>query len=166
VHSFAHKYALYRNRRRGGSGKLFEERFVSSPLVEVEQVARMTAYIDLNAYTAHMVRRPEEHIWSTCALHCGVPEIARIDPWLWTPSEWYLGLGETPELRAVRYREWLVEYASSEKLPDCVREKRIAERDAQPAYTRRLRRPNGQSAADHSLAYGAESQFSHLLPEV
>src|SRR4051794_32609576 len=49
VASLAHRYATYRNHARGGSGKLFEERYKSIPMHSVEQLALTTAYIDFNA---------------------------------------------------------------------------------------------------------------------
>src|SRR3990172_625503 len=65
VKSFAQRYALWRNRMRGGSGKLFEERFHCTIIEGDEQLAAATAYDDLNPTRAGMVADALDYPWST-----------------------------------------------------------------------------------------------------
>ena len=63
------RYSRYRNESREASGRLFEERFWCEPLLTLEAVEAITLYNDSNALQASMVDRPEDHRWSTCAIH-------------------------------------------------------------------------------------------------
>ena len=92
VKRFAHPYALYRNRRRGGTGKLFEERYKAIPVTDEIYLATLTTYIELNPVRAGYVEEPFAYPWSTYALQVGVDGSA-IPRRLWAPSDWYLALG-------------------------------------------------------------------------
>ena len=54
IKNCSQQYATYRNKRRGGSGKLFEERFFSKPIADDFHMAVVSAYVDLNPTDAHM----------------------------------------------------------------------------------------------------------------
>ena len=130
-----------RNSLRDGSGKLFEERFQSKPILDDEYLATVTIYNDVNAYRAGRVKTPLAHIWSTGPMHAG--RAGRIPGQLWTPSAWYLALGATPQARATRYRE-------------IVAERVVAAEDTAPTspYQRRLERPDRTSAQEMSPRWG------------
>ena len=105
VKAFAQRYALYRNRRRGGSGKLFQQRYTSKPVLDERYLATVQVYIEINAWRAGTVAEPRDHHWSTFSIHAGHPELSKIPLRLWTPSPWYLGLGDDSLARAERYLE-------------------------------------------------------------
>lgn len=147
VKAFAQRYARYRNRRRGGSGKLFQERYMSKPIEDPSYLARVQLYIELNAWRAGMVNNPLLHRWSTFPIHAGQPLLSKIPLKYWTPSPWYQGIARTPEVRARRYLE-LVECVQAEKDGKDLDEHVSAiERAVTTPSRRRLERPDGTSAA-------------------
>lgn len=105
VKRFAQRYAQDRNRRRAGSGRLFEQRFFSRPILTDEELAVVTAYVDLNPVRAGIVSHPSEYEWSTYGLHAKTA--TAIPSGIWTPSPWFLSLGRDPEMRASRYRDFV-----------------------------------------------------------
>src|SRR5688572_2568212 len=134
VQRFAQRYAQMRNRARGGSGKLFEQRFSSKPIKSDGQLAANIVYVELNPVKAGMVRAPAEYRWSSYRAHAGLP-----DPYtprdLLTPSTWYLSLGSDAATRQRTYAELVAAIV----------------RDIEPAAEptkkqRRLLRPDGSSA--------------------
>src|SRR5262249_9187154 len=48
VKSFSQRYAQFRNKQRGASGKLFEQRFFSRPVLTEAQVGIVISYIHAN----------------------------------------------------------------------------------------------------------------------
>lgn len=141
LHRTCQRYAQVRNSLRDGSGKLFEERFQSKPILDDEYLATVTIYNDVNAYRAGRVKTPLAHVWSTGPMHAG--RAGRIPGQLWTPSAWYLALGATPQARAIRYRE-------------IVAERVVAAEDTAPTspYQRRLERPDRTTAQEKSPRWG------------
>ena len=142
----AQRYAQARNRRRDGSGKLFEERYHCVPILSDEQLAVTTAYVDLNAFRAHYVEDFAAHRWCTYRLHAGLPDSA-IPADLWTPSPWYLSLGDTPEARAACYRDFAAvcgaRYRAAEAAAAATTRTELS-----PVYARRLERPDRTRAAE------------------
>jgi putative transposase len=154
VKLLAQRYAQARNSRRDGSGKLFEARFYCVPILSDEQMAMVTAYVDLNAFRAHTVEDPAAHRWCTYRLHAGLPD-SDIPADLWTPSEWYLSLGATPEARAHRYRQFATECGARYRAGEAA-EAAAAAVEPPLVYTRRLERPDGSRAAESGpVAYRA-----------
>jgi len=144
VQGAAQPYAQYRNKRRGGSGKLFEQRYGCVAIVDERQLAATTAYVDLNPVRAGIHVCPLDFPWSTCRLHCGV---SRVDPTLsrvWTPSVWYLGLSGHAEGRAIAYRDLLDCYAREDDWSDVAREREPP--GAKTTDRRRFERPNRKTA--------------------
>jgi putative transposase len=103
VKRFSQRYAMYRNKQRGGSGKLFQDRYYSKPIQDERYLAIAQIYIELNAWRAGMVTDPLDYPWSTFPIHAGHPDRSKIPMELWTPSPWYLALGRSDEARAQRY---------------------------------------------------------------
>jgi putative transposase len=131
VKGFAQPYAQQRNVLREGSGKLFKERFDCHVIDSESYLAVATAYVDRNASHHRLVAHPSEYGWSTYGLHVGRPELSKLPSGLWTPSDWYLGLGPA---RCEVYREWVDDcQAHDRELPP-------------PPSTKGVRRPNGSSA--------------------
>jgi putative transposase len=154
VKSTAQRYAVYRNRRRGGTGKLFEQRYQCIPVRTDEQLGIVTCYSDLNAVRAGLVDDPLKFRWSTYALHVGLPDRGDIPVELWTPSAWYLALGSDPALRALRYAEATAAYVEH-SLPE--RHSAIAaaiEAVSNASDGRRLERPDRTRANEDRAAYG------------
>jgi len=152
VKSFAQRYAQLRNQRRQSSGRLFDERFWSRPILNERQLAITTSYVELNPVRAGMVESPSEARWTTYALHAGRPECSDIPPGLWTPSEWYLALGRDPKERAAAYSAWCAECQARGERPEEV--DRIAVLEAASAeYSQRLLRPDGSSAREPQMFY-------------
>lgn len=109
VKTFSQRYAQHRNRIRGGTGKLFEERYYSKPIVDDAHYAATHAYTDLNPYRAGIVGHPGDYRWSTYRMHAGT-EDGRLGELLgpvWTPSGWYEALSSDPARRTRMYAEWV-----------------------------------------------------------
>jgi len=145
VRRVAQSYAVYRNRTRDGTGKVFEERYRAVPVRDVAQLAATLAYVDSNARFAGLERR-RPYPWSTRALHFGeaaVPAIAAV----WTPHDWYLSLGATPEARAARYAAFVAERDEARLRAEAACDAGDARRRTSLESGRRLLRPNGTRAA-------------------
>jgi putative transposase len=136
VRSFAQRYAQRRNRRRASSGKLFEQRFKSFPLVDAWRLADATAYIELNPVRAGVCDAPGDYPWSTYGLHAGTSG-GHVPAELWTPSPWYLSLGDSSEIRRARYAAWVEQCRTGKLVPEFVFK--------QPGEPR-IRRPDGSRA--------------------
>jgi len=158
VHSFAQRYAVFRNRNKHGTGKVWEERYRAYPKYTPERILAATAYIDLNGFRGGLAAAPELHRWSTCGLHAGAPELSRIPAWMWTPSEFYLALGQSEAERGARYRQFLAECLAADPrtlVEDGDRLAAIEALSSEP-YPHRLVRPNGSRARDFGgLLYGS-----------
>ncbi len=138
IHRTCLRYAQVRNHARDATGKLFEERFHSKPILDDAYLATATIYNDVNAYRAGVVTDPLGHLWSTGPLHAGRTSMVPRD--LWTPSAWYLALGATTAERATRYCETVAAHVrASSTEPGSARA---------PRYRLRVERPDGTSARD------------------
>lgn len=105
VHRFAQRYAQRRNLARGGSGKLFEERYRAIPITSERQLAATMPYIELNPVRAGIVGAAADYPWSTYRLHADLPAASPEIAELWTPHPWWLALAPSDERRAVLYRD-------------------------------------------------------------
>jgi len=110
VGSFAQTYAQYRNRRRGSSGKLFEERYKCIPITSETQMGITAAYIELNPVRARVCGDPEDYRWTTFHEHCGSRGPEPLYSEIWQPSSWYVSLGRDERVRATAYRDWFEHY--------------------------------------------------------
>lgn len=144
--SVAQRYAQGRNLARCQSGRLFEERYFSTPILTERQLAVTTAYVELNPVRAGMVDDASRHRWSTFALHAGRPEASQVPSGLWTPSEWYLSLGPDRGSRAEAYTNWLRAVHDRDERPERLSPKAAAVFSAAAADPRRIERPDGTSA--------------------
>jgi len=109
VKRVAQRYAQVRNKRYGTTGKLFEQRYYSKPMKSEAHLAIATAYIDLNPVRANLVDDGNDYKWSTHRIHSGLPCFTPGLTRLWTPTDWYLRLGQEPAARAAAYRDWISE---------------------------------------------------------
>ena len=150
VRRAAQPYAQSRNRQRGGTGKLFEQRFWSRPVECSEYLAVVSAYIDLNPEQAGV--GPRLLRWSTKGYYEGYPHLSSIPTSLLTPSPWYLDLGKTCASRHHRYRAWLQYYLEhQQRLRESFTIAQHAEegssnRNGEPPHSKRLERPDRSSA--------------------
>lgn len=136
------RYATSRNKKKDASGRLFEQRFWSQAC-DSEDLAGYTLYNDANAYSAGLVESPEDHKWSTCAIHYGRPERTNIPIGIWTPSNWYTSLGSE---RTAKYRTHMLSFLEG-RVPEWKYERlRGAERQTSLDYRRRIERPDGTCA--------------------
>ncbi|MBK9035201.1 MAG: transposase [Myxococcales bacterium] len=145
------RYAQLRNAARSASGKLFEERFHSKPILDDTYLMTVTIYNDVNAYRAKRIIDPFTHAWSTGPLHAGVKG-GRIPPAMWTPSPWYGALGATAEQRARRYRELVAAYLGAPgqaPVDDGV--------DGMEDYSLRLERPDRSTASEIQPRWGGKA---------
>lgn len=151
-HRASQRYAQLRNAQRRASGKLFEERYHSKPIVDDAYLMTVTIYNDVNAYRAGRVADPLAHVWSTGPLHAGLRG-SRIPRALWTPSPWYLGLGTTPQDRAAQYRQLVAAYLHE---PGAA----LVEGDAvsESRYRMRLERPDRSTAAEILTRWGEKPE--------
>ena len=145
VGAFSHQYAWTRNRRRDGSGHLFEGRFRSIVIDSERYLAACTAYLELNPVRAGIVEDATAWRWSTYRLQIGDVVGSHVPPEYWTPSPWYLALGNTPEERVLGFREWMRTYDGSGIPEKHAAEIASAEALSAP-YTRRLERPGRKRA--------------------
>ena len=145
----AQTYAQFRNRRRDGSGKLFEERFRAERVVGADGIQSVTVYIDANPLKAGIVSDAAEYRWSTFALHAGEPDRSQVPRSLVTLSPWYLSLGHSPPERASAYRQLFAEGVDRTKLVLKAECQKLEERST--PYTRRLERPNRTRASEREV---------------
>lgn len=150
------QFAVFRNRSREGSGKLFEERFHCKAIVDELHLARLTPYIELNPERAGIVGDLSQYRWSTYWLHVGRPELCRVPASLWTPSPWWLSLGATDSERAAHYRQLVdVCRARGQAWTEDDDHRRTVDHveSASSPYKRRLERPDGSRAAESQTGY-------------
>lgn len=147
VKALSQRYAQYRNRTRGGSGKLFEERYFSCPIEDDNHYGCTLAYIDDNPRRAGIVLHPSDYRWSSYHVYVGGRE-----PWkagfadLITPASWYLDLGASTAARAASYVDWVEDCHTRARRPLHADKIDQLERASVRSH-RRLRRPDGSSAA-------------------
>ncbi len=103
IQQSSQRYAQKRNQRKGSSGKLFEGRYGSKPILTEEQLVATSVYIDLNLYRAGVAGRNMG--WTTLGIHTGECDRYCIPRRIWTPSSWYIDLGSTEAQRQEAYRK-------------------------------------------------------------
>lgn len=96
------RYAQYVNRAYRRSGTLWEGRFRSCLTQSEDYVLTCYRYIELNPVRAAMVRRPQDHRWSSYGFNAQ----GRKDPLL-QPHQQYLRLGKNEATRREAYRALL-----------------------------------------------------------
>lgn len=155
MHRVGQQYAVFRNRRRGASGKLFQERFRCKPVLSEAYLARLIPYVELNPERAGMVQSLAAYPWSTHALHTGRADESIVPASLWTPSPWWMSLGASTRERAERHRELIAACrlagASGLDAEDAID---IAQHElASEPYGRRLLRPDGSGVAEETSPF-------------
>jgi putative transposase len=149
VKSFCQRYAQYRNKKRDASGKLFEQRYFSRPVLDERQVAIVTSYIHANPIRSGQVKDAMDYRWTTHALHAGQPDRSGIRVSLWTPTAWWLDLGADWAERGRAYLPVFDDCLRREVEPEHVSDSDILEAIealSNRTYALRLRRPNGRRA--------------------
>ncbi|TDU28190.1 putative transposase [Panacagrimonas perspica] len=109
-------YVQYFNRRHHRTGTLWEGRYRSTMVQTDRYCLACMAYIDLNPVRAGLVRRPEEHPWSSHGHYRGI----RSDKLVTAPPV-YWQLGNTPFEREARYGD-LVEQGLAPDLEQALTE--------------------------------------------
>ena len=140
VKSTAQPYAQRRNRARGGTGKLFEERFKCVPIIREEQMAITTVYVELNPVRAGICRDASEYRWSTYAMHAGHGAADNFVRDVWTPSPWFRSLARDAPGQSLAYLDWFEHYRRRDDW------KEIATAAAPSADCKRLERPDRRRA--------------------
>lgn len=145
MHSALQRHAVYRNARRGGTGKVFEERFKSIAIRDAAHEARVYPYVDLNAVKAGIVEHPSLYPWGTYRLLAGDEASSKVPGWLVTRSRFWLELGSDDASRAAAYRA-IVEAHVANPLAllegDENAELILRMESASDPFTRRLERPD------------------------
>ena len=141
-------YASYRNQRRETSGKLFEQRYFSEPIIDERQLAITVCYVEANPIRAGLVDDPRDYPWSTYALRAGYPGRSAIPRRMWTPEPWYLSLAPTAKQRASVYRDVFWDYLRTGERPDHGEVIDELEEVSSTPYTRRLLRPDNSRASE------------------
>jgi REP element-mobilizing transposase RayT len=144
--SWEQRYAVYRNRDRGASGKLFEQRFKSIPITSEAQLAATIPYVEVNPTRVGCCDDPGEWRWSTYSLHAGTGPTHELVLELCRPSSWWMGLSADLGVRQRMYRELVARRLETMDWRDVHRDS-IRLEPKEP-YTRRLRRPDGSRAAE------------------
>lgn len=147
VKSLAQRYAQRRNNKKGASGKLFEQRFFSRPVLSELQVAIVISYIHANPVRAGLVDNALDHQWSTHALHALAPVRCRISADLWTPIDWYLALSDNEAVRGERYLAAYDDFRRHEAKPEHVSDLEILEMISE-GKDLWVRRPDGTRAVE------------------
>lgn len=142
VKHVSQRFAQLRNAARGGSGKLFEERYKSICILTDAQLAATTAYIELNPVRARLVADPADYAWSSCAFHLG-RRTSRAIADLLVRSPWYESLGSDAATRADAYGAWLAAYRVE---ADGVGVEPALRDPPAPSGAHRVLRPDGSSA--------------------
>ncbi|MEM7135115.1 MAG: transposase [Myxococcota bacterium] len=140
IKAFAQSYALYRNKRRIATGKLFEQRYRVHPIKDIDHLAITTAYIDLNPIRAGICVAPEDYPWSTYRHHSGVGEPDFAMAGVWSPSDWYLSLSGRAHERRREYRDLVERYQARDDWAGVAKEPAVA------ADRKRLERPDRSGA--------------------
>lgn len=153
VKYFSQRYAQHRNRDRNGSGKLFEQSYFSKVIKTEAQLAITTMYIEANPLRAGIVTDPLDYRWSTYPIHAGQPALSAVPIDYWTPSGWYMSLGNTATERADCYRRLFADYAKREVTPEHVDE---CVRFEKSGYAHSERRPDRTRATEASPRYGID----------
>jgi putative transposase len=121
----AARYGRFRNHRRDQSGRLFEERYAVLPILTEQYLAVVTAHVELNPVRIGRCGHPADWPWSTYRLHAGRADLSEVPYRLWTPSSWFLELGNEA------YAKWCLARAPS---------------PADPPREKYVRRPDGTRA--------------------
>jgi putative transposase len=145
VQQLSQRYAQDRNKRTGGSGKLFEQRYFSRPILDERQLAVTVAYVELNPVRAGIVSSPADYRWSTYPCHAS-DQRGEIPASLCAPTDWYLELGTTDEDRRNHYAAFVAGCRSRDERPVEASELEIRAAMTTLASRRRLERPDGSSA--------------------
>jgi putative transposase len=145
VKTFGQRYAQQRNARRHASGRLFEERYHSAPILSERQLAVTTAYVELNPVRAGMVEDPMDYQWSTYRLHAGHHTGSAVSPFLWTPSCWYQSLGRQWSDRGSLFVSWVAECRARDERPETIPRRVLEEIEREQARDR-CERPDRSSA--------------------
>ena len=140
VRATAQPYAQFRNARRGGSGKLFEERYKCIPIANEEQMAVTMVYVELNPVRAGLCEAAHEYRWSSYSLHAGFGAADPLLTKLWTPSSWFLSLAGDPAERCAAYRDLFECYRARDEW------KEVGTDPAHQANSRRFEQPDGVRA--------------------
>jgi putative transposase len=99
MQSLGRRYVGYVNRAYGRTGTLWEGRYKSTIVDSETYVLACHRYIEANPLRARMVRRPEDHLWSSYRAHA----LGRADRLL-TEHPTYTALGITRHARQAEYR--------------------------------------------------------------
>ncbi len=140
------RYAQRRNNRRGGDGKLFDQRYFSVAIRDEAQLAATQMYIESNPLRPAIVEDLADFPWSSYPIHACL-DTGKVPANLLSPTTWYLSLGDTAAERAVAYRRAFAAYLERGEPPRHAEYLDIYEAASHP-YARRLRRPDGSSARE------------------
>jgi REP element-mobilizing transposase RayT len=104
MQNLALRYTAWINRKNRRTGHLFQGRYKAILLDADSYLLELVRYIHLNPVRAHLVKHPDEYIWSGQRAYLGKEEI----PWLTT--EWVLSLFSS-EISVARkaYDEYVLE---------------------------------------------------------
>ncbi|MBK8169969.1 MAG: transposase [Sandaracinaceae bacterium] len=147
IKGVAQRYAQYRNQKWGGTGKLFESRFIALPIKSEAHLAIVMAYVELNPVRAGVVQDPRAYRWSTHRIHAepSTGALSDMTAVTWSPNFWYARLGSESAARAREYAAF-VDYClardRAEFEADALQRAVIVDDDP-----RIVRRPNGSRVA-------------------
>lgn len=111
MQALGRRYVGRFNRRHGRTGTLWEGRFRATVLEAKSYLLACLCFVELAPVREGLVRRPQDHPWSSAAHHLGL----RIDP-LVTDHPGYWGLGNTPFEREAAHAEILERALTSTEL--------------------------------------------------
>ena len=101
----AQKYSQHINKKHKRTGTLWEGKFKSSPISMDNYLLACSRYIEMNPVRAHIVKDPNDYIWSSYRYKIGQKEGAI----LLDPDPLYIDLGKDDKERQKNYRKWFKE---------------------------------------------------------
>lgn len=102
MQSVGRRYVRYVNDTYDRTGTLWEGRFKSAIVSRDEYLIACSRYIELNPVRAGMVHHPRDYRWSSYHGRA----MGRADNLL-DEDPWYGTLGDSPQVRAAAYANWL-----------------------------------------------------------
>lgn len=102
MHEIQLKYARYFKKRNHSVGHVFQERFRSPRIPEESYYLQCGRYIERNPVHAGLVQQAEDYPYSSAAHYV----LGKKDD-LITPNLYYMAMGNTPEERQIRYKDFV-----------------------------------------------------------
>ncbi len=125
LHQINTSYVKYFNRRYNCSGHLFQDRFYCVVVDKETYFWELARYIDLNAFRANLVKKPEDYRWSSFLVYARIKNEIPKD--LIDEGRFLQYWGEREDLEKVRqnYLKFVLEGIKIKKEPSFIADKKF-----------------------------------------